>query len=205
MINSNTGFGRLKTAIVGRELSLARRLADISFKIFYAESIKNCEVYETRFDKYKINPELVEKRNAQLDGLADILCENGVKVYRPDPVNKVIQFKTPFFQSEVTSASNVRDLTLVYRDKIIETPIQIRNRYFENMALYNIFDAESRNGGQWICPPNTKLTDKSLDLNDWHAARDFENIPPEYEMAIDGAQFIRIGRDVIVNISTYNH
>ena len=39
MINSNTTFGKLKQVIVGRELNLTKRLADITFKCFYKEAI----------------------------------------------------------------------------------------------------------------------------------------------------------------------
>ena len=36
--------------------------------------------------------------------------------------------------------------------------------------------------------------------------RNFENFDrSKYDMAIDGAQFLRIGKDVIVNVTTYNH
>ena len=51
----------------------------------------------------------------------------------------------------------------------------------------------------------TKLTEKTIDLDDWRKDRDMKNVPPRFEMAIDGAQFLPIGRDVIVNVATYNH
>jgi hypothetical protein len=59
------------------------------------------------------------------------------------------------FESECTSASNVRDITLVYNNYIIETPTFVRNRYFENMALHSIYNKafDCGNGGKWIrCP-----------------------------------------------------
>ena len=206
MIHSNTSFGKLKEVIVGRELNLDRRIMDITFKYFYKESLGQ-DVYESPFDGYSINMESVLKRNNDLDGLAKTLESRGIKVYRPDPVNKVIQFTTPTFKSEVTSANNVRDITLVYNDKLIETPTYVRNRYFENMSMYRIFNTAFDNGkgGQWIKAPNTQLTERTIDLDDWRNPRDFNNIDPRFEMAIDGAQFLRIGKDVIVNVTTYNH
>lgn len=39
MIHSCTSFGKLKEVIVGRELSLDRRIIDITFKQFYKEAI----------------------------------------------------------------------------------------------------------------------------------------------------------------------
>ena len=89
----------------------------------------------------------------------------------------------------MTSANNVRDITLVYNDKLIETPTYVRNRYFENMSLYKIFNRAFDNGkgGQWIKAPNTRLTEATVDLDDWREQRDFDNIDARYEMAIDGA------------------
>lgn len=114
------------------------------------------------------------------------------------------KLRTPTFETENSSASNVRDLTLIYQDKIVETPTFIRNRYFENMLLYNVFNTAYDNGrgGQWIRPPMTRLTEDSLDLEDWRAERNYTRDCRKYEMAIDGAQFLRIGRDVVVNVAT---
>jgi glycine amidinotransferase len=91
----------------------------------------------------------------------------------------------------------------VYRDTILETPTYVQNRYFENLSMYSIFSSfESK----WIRAPHTKITESTFDLEDWKVKRDFSNFDKtKYVMAIDGAQFLRIGSDVIVNISSYNH
>ena len=206
MLNSHTSFGKLKQVIVGRELNLPKRIVDITFKQFYKEAIGQ-EIYEHRIDGYYINSDLIQLRNQQLDNLAKLLESLNVKVYRPKVIDKVIKIQTPVFKSEVSSASNVRDISWIYCNKIIETPTYVRNRYFENMALYSIFNEcfDNGNGGQWIKAPNTQLSEQSIDLDDWKKKRDFSNINKRYEMAIDGAQFLRIGKDVIVNVTTYNH
>lgn len=206
MIHSNTSFGKLKEVIVGRELSLESRVADITFKNFYKESLGQ-EIYEQRFDGYKISKKLIDKRNIDLDNLANILQKLNIIVYRPDTINKVVHFQTPTFRSEMSSASNVRDITLVYNDYIVETPTYVRNRYFENMSLYKVFSKcyDNGYGGKWIKAPATQLLESTIDLDDWKLKRDFSNIPSNFEMAIDGAQFLRIGKDVIVNVTTYNH
>ena len=206
MINSHTSFGKLREVIVGRELALDKRIMDITFKFFYKESLGQ-DVYESPYEGYKINMDSVMKRNNDLDNLAKVLEQRGIIVHRPEVLKRLIQFQTPTFKSEVSSPNNVRDITLIYRDKIIETPTYVRNRYFENQALYKIFNNAYDNGkgGQWIKAPHTKLVKQSLDLDDWRIKRDFSKIPPNYEMAIDGAQFLRIGKDVIVNVTTYNH
>lgn len=205
MIHSHTSFGKLKEVVIGRELKLAKRISDITFKNFYRESLQE-KIYESPIEKYSVNMNLIDQRNEELDNLAKILEDLGVKVYRPDILDKIILFSTPSFKSELSSASNVRDISLVYCNKLIETPTYVRNRYFENTLLYDVFNCvwEKGKGGQWIKSPNTSLTEETVDLYHWSNKRDYNNIPSNYVMAIDGAQFLRIGKDVIVNINSYN-
>jgi glycine amidinotransferase len=175
------------------------------FKQFYKESLHE-KIYEHPFDEYHVNSDLINKRNQELDGLADTLQQLGVVVHRPDHLTKIIPFTTPSFKSELSSASNVRDVSFVYGNKLIETPTYCRNRYFENTLLYNVYNNAYDNGkgGQWIRCPHTSITEDTMDLMDWDQPRDYNNIPDNYVMAIDGAQFLHIGKDVIVNINSYN-
>lgn len=206
MIHSNTSFGKLKEVIVGRELDIDKRLIDLTFKLFYKENLKQ-DVYEKISDSYCINKDLIQQRNEELDNLAKTLESFDITVYRPNKLKKLTRICTPTFTTETTSANNVRDVSFVYKDKIIETPVYVRNRYFEDTLLYDIFNKcfDNGKGGQWIKAPHTQLTENTIDLDDWHKPRDFNVVPDRFEMAIDGAQFLRIGKDVIVNITTYNH
>lgn len=205
MINSNTSFGKLSKVVVGRELSLSRRISDVTFRQFYREALDE-KIYESPFDGYHVSGELIDLRNQQLDDLAKTLVDLGIEVERPQVLDKIIPFTTPSFKSELSSASNVRDVTFVYGDKIIETPTFVRNRYYENTLLYDVYNRawNSGRGGQWIRAPHTELTEETIDLGHWGDTRDYSNIPKNYVMAIDGAQFLRIGRDCIVNINSYN-
>lgn len=208
MIRSNNGYGKLKEVIVGRELKLKRRLSDLTFKQFYREAITE-KVYQTLKsdnDIYYVNQDLIDLRNKQLDAMAETLEGLGIVVRRPEEVTSIKVFKTPNFSSELSSASNVRDLTLIYKDKIIETPTYVHNRYFENQSLYEIFNNAYRDGGQWIRCPHTKLTDDRIDFSEWNTNRDYDNFDEgKYDMAIDGAQFLRLDNDCIVGINSYNH
>lgn len=205
MINSHTSFGKLKEVVVGRELQLAKRLSDITFKQFYREALDE-RIYEAPFENYTVSMELIDQRNEQLDNLAKVLEGRGITVHRPDALDKIVPFTTPSFRSELSSASNVRDVTWVYCNKLIETPTFVRNRYYENTLLYNVYNRayDKGRGGQWIRCPHTELTEDTIDLGHWGDTRDYTNIPDNFVMAIDGAQFLRIGKDVIVNINSYN-
>lgn len=206
MINSHTSFGKLKEVVVGRELTLVHRMSDVTFRQFYREALDE-KIYQTPFDGYTVNADLIAQRNEELDGLAATLQQMGVVVHRPDPLTNIIPFVTPTFKSELSSASNVRDVTLAYGNKLIETPTFVRNRYFENTLLYSVYNKlwdGGRNGSQWIRCPHTSLTDDTIDLGCWSDDRDYNHVPSNFVMAIDGAQFLRIGRDAIVNINSYN-
>jgi len=202
MVNSHTSFGKLKEVVVGVELDFTKRMSDLTFKLFYREAIGEA-VYEIIGDEYHVNQELIKQRNVELDNLASLIESHGVTVHRPDRLNKITPFNTPTFKSEVSAASNVRDITLVYGDKLIETPTYVRNRYFENMALYNVYK-NATEGKNWIKAPNGILTKDTIDMEKWYTKRDWDNVPDHFEMAIDGANFLRIGKDVIVNINSYN-
>lgn len=205
MINSNTSFGKLKEVVVGRELKLTKRISDITFKQFYREALDE-KIYESPFTDYHVSMDLIDQRNKELDDLSETLTKKGIKVHRPKILDKIIPFTTPSFKSELSSASNVRDLTLVYGNKLIETPTFVRNRYYENTLLYDVYNEIWNNGsgGQWIKAPHTELTENTIDLGHWGNTRDYKNIPKNFVMAIDGAQFLRIGKDCIVNINSYN-
>ena len=199
-----TEFGKLKEIIVGRELKFSERQLDFTIKNMYSENLKLCNVYADNFDYYSLSKELINHRNKQLDNLSSLLEYHDVKVFRPDEMNNVVIAKTPDFSMIQSSASNVRDITLVYGDTIIETPILVQNRLFENTLMYDIFKEKQLEGYNWIKAPYTKLNNNTLDINNWEEDRDFNNIPPQYEMGFDAANIIKIGSDLICNVSTYN-
>ena len=55
--------------------------------------------------------------------MATTLSNLGIKVDRPDRVIGLKKIKTLTYETEASSANNVRDLTLVYNNTIVETPI----------------------------------------------------------------------------------
>lgn len=199
MVNSHTSFAKLKEVVVGVELDFAKRMSDFTFRLFYRQ-----ELGESIYESYDINQELIKKRNKELNNLAHLLESRDIIVHRPSTLDKITPFATPDFKSEVSAASNVRDISMVYGNKLIETPTYVRNRYFENMALYGVYNKVTE-GKNWIKAPNTRLTQDTIDFSHWSEERDYNNIPDQYVMGIDGAQFLRIGKDVIVNINSYNH
>jgi glycine amidinotransferase len=204
MIHTHTEWGRLREVIVGRELELPHRIMDTTFRAFYASNIRHTQF--AAYDEYKISADLIQERIEDLDGLANILASLGVTVLRPDSVTKSVPFTTPEFKSLLSSASNVRDLTLTYRDMIIETPPLIRGRYFENRNMHQIFKRHFYDGSKWLRAPDVLMTSDSFDSEEWDNPRDFDHIDfARWDLGIDAAQYLKLGQDVFCNISTYNH
>lgn len=203
MIHTHTEWGNLKEVIVGRELEYPERIMDTTFRLFYNENIKHTQFHH--YKEYQISAQLIQERVEDLDNLAKALEDLGVVVKRPKRVTKPVPVQTPYFKSFLSSASNVRDLTFTYQNKIIETPPLIRGRYFENDNLYDIFREHFMDGSFWVRPPAVRLTDESLDTEEWDAPRDLENIDNRWDLAIDAAQYLKLGKDVFCNASTYNH
>ena len=113
---------------------------------------------------------------------------------------------------------NVRDNTLIVGSEIIETPPAIRSRYLETRLLAPVFMSYFQEGADWTTMPRPVLSDASFDLS---YARDTESTlggPTEpiedpqaspfdvgLEMILDGAQCLRLGRDIVINVANQNH
>ena len=209
---SNTSFGTLKSLIVGSETKFSKIQSDFTFKYFYQPAL-NQEIYDNKL-KYKISHELADQRNEELNKLAETFENLGIEVFRPTDYTKPIKFITPEYGPAIVSpANNVRDITFIYNGHIIETPTFVRDRYFENAQIEPIFKEKWIKSGyklKWIKAPHQVLTENTIDLQPWDIKREFQLMDinwfdNSYSMAIDGAQFLRIGKDVIVNITSYNH
>lgn len=196
-------YSKLKSVIVGNELDSELRNFDETFKLFYKKNIK--DYYYCDFCDYTINKEIIYERNEDLNNLAKLLESYNVKVYRPNKV-QIKNFKTPFFSSFLSASSNVRDTALVYKDYIIETPMSIKSRFFENDNLYDIFKEFMLNKNiKWIKGPNPRLENKNLDTLDYDEIRDFSILEKDYDILIDAAQYIKMNDDLICSISSKNH
>src|SRR4029077_14902819 len=90
----------------------------------------------------------------------------GVRVLRPldlDPLTTQIQ--TLPWSATVIPPLNVRDITLIAGDEIIETSPMLRSRYFESQFLSPVFAEYFRQGARWTVMPRPLMTDASFDLS----------------------------------------
>lgn len=87
----------------------------------------------------------IEETAEDLDILADELTKLGVLVRRPCPIDHARAYRTPDWESDGLFNYCPRDSLLVIGDVVIETPMVLRSRQFENLAYRQLLtDYQSR-------------------------------------------------------------
>ncbi len=205
-INVFTEWGELQKIIVGNCHNLSDYNVELSFKLFFSKNITSKLVQKS----ISLQKKLIEQRQEDLDNLAHLLESHGIVVKRPKKLEKVLKFKTPYFEDHLTPVDNPRDQTLIIANEIIETSCQWRRRFFENDLLKPIFMECFMEGAKWSCSPRPTMSDESFDYSamPWEENPKLRNSPPTpelFEIMFDGAQCLKFGRDIIMNVSTVNH
>lgn len=140
----------------------------------------------------------VDRARKEVDGLADLLEGLGVSVRRPDQYNHFAPFATPYFNSAGGYYSAMpRDGMLAIGNKIIETPMAWRSRYFETFPYRRILMDYFRRGAHVTSAPKPMLKDTMWNVSGRLGRSKFESIITNDEPLFDAADFIRLGRDII--------
>jgi glycine amidinotransferase len=235
MLNSYDEWSPLREVIVGSPINYKLHDLELSFKLFFHDNTVNSVAsyypsYTGRLDEARgenerrpstqtLKTQYLEELTEDVAGLVSTLEAANVKVHRPMTLNRVIDIKTPAWESTCIPALNVRDQVLILGNEIIETPPQIRARYFENDLLKPIFYDYFQAGARWTTMPKAVMTDRSFDLSYVMAAgremiateavplyaQQASDLDVGVEMMIDAAQCVRFGRDLLVNVATENH
>ena len=227
-VNVFNDFDPLIEIVVGSAENYLSHDRDLSFDVFFHENIYRSDWAYPRLvarppgrppSQTKISERYVAELNEDVESFAQTLSALGVAVKRPMVLPResapIAGFTWTAFP---TPALNIRDNTLIIGNEIIETPPAIRSRYFETRLLARVFMEYSRRGATWTTMPRPLLTDKSFDLSYANDPGTTLGGPTEpitepansavdagYEMMLDGAQCLKLGRDLLVNVSTENH
>lgn len=229
MLNSFEDFTPLKEVIVGSARNYLSHERDVTFELFFHESLSGyrsdwsyprlISAQDEPGESWQINRRYTEELDEDVEGLAEVLQGAGVKVLRPlvlpSGVDRIAGFG---WNAAPTPALNIRDNTLILGNEIIETPPAIRSRYLETRLLAPAFSQYYRDGAKWTTMPRPVLTDNSFDLSYSRDAVTTLGGPTEpikdprpspfdvgVEMMLDGAQVLRLGKDLIVNVANENH
>jgi glycine amidinotransferase len=137
---------------------------------------------------------------AELDMLCEVLAREGIRVRRPDAAPHHHPFATPNWSVPAgLYAAMPRDGLIVVGDTIIEAPMSWRCRYFETDAYRSLIKDYFLRGARWLTAPRPQLTDELYQdsaAGDGHAWA-----VTEFEPVFDAADFMRFGRDLVVQRS----
>lgn len=227
-LNTYEDWSPLREVIVGSATNYTSHNRELSFELYFHDNIKdNSELYVPRLNTgtadgahkpSRIKARYLEELNEDVQGIVETLESLSVTVHRPlEKDSSLSEISTPAWSASVVPPLNLRDNTLIVGDEIIETPPMIRSRYFETQFLTSIFSSYFERGAKWTVMPRPLMTDASFDLS-YAADNSHKRGPVEpiqspgvspydvgFEMMFDGAQCLRLGRDIMVNIANRNH
>lgn len=229
MLNTYNEWSPLKEVVVGSAKNYCAHDREVSFDIFFHENLFRSDWAYPRLRKstsrspnersWKIKQRYAEELHEDVEGLAAVLASLGVKVHRPIELPLGGDAIRGFgWEALPVPALNIRDNTLILGDEIIETPPAIRSRYLETRLLAGVFRHYFEAGAKWTTMPRPILADRSFDLSYARSTETTLGGPTEpiedpepspydvgYEMMLDGAQVLRLGKDLIVNVANENH
>lgn len=177
---------------------------DPSFRYFYNQ-------VHTDEKSIRIPDEILLEHQQEIDAFAALLESYGVIVRHQQEYAFVTPFSTPYWRAYSRPSDNPRDQFIIIGDTIVETPPVIRDRYFENDAwkhhLYGYFCAGSR----WLTAPKPIMLAGSYDW-DWMNLDEKEFVAtdsgvmkgPGLEIMFDGAQIIKLGCSMVMNVRSQN-
>jgi N-dimethylarginine dimethylaminohydrolase len=139
---------------------------------------------------------MLEETAEDLDILATELEKLDVTVRRPDVVDHARVFRSPDWESDGFFNYCPRDSMLVVGDTIIETPMVLRSRQYENFAYRSLLKEYLINGARWISAPRPRLLDAQYRKRDG-----FRIAIDESEPLFDAANVLRCGRDLLYLVS----
>ncbi|MBP2471922.1 glycine amidinotransferase [Crossiella equi] len=204
-VSTHNEWDPLEEVIVGTPYHLDYH-NDRSFRIFFHT---NRATIQTSGDMKKVKPsnQMKEECLEDIEELTGILHDFDVVVRRPELSEQVPVIQSPYWRAPMGHALMSRDIFLVIGDEIIETSPMMRARYFESELYKELFTEYFNQGARWTVAPRSRLLDHNFDT-EFLSRRGFGEASTEepfHEMMFDGAQVMRVGRDLVFNVSSVNH
>lgn len=139
---------------------------------------------------------VIEETLQDLDGLEEALTSCGVAVHRADHLDSTHPVRSPDWSADQESTINIRDMTLIHGDLVIEAPSPTRGRYFESFAVRELLDTYiyGCGNGWYVSPPRPRLRNHTYDLKRSQGIN-------ETEPLFDAANCVRLGNDIIMDVN----
>ncbi len=210
VVNSWNEWDPLKHVIVGRADGTMIQAPELAVQREWPE-------HGFTSGKYGPYPkEMEEKANEQLDNLARILEQRGIRVDRPTPIDFSQAVQTPdWVQETMFGCMPPRDLLLTVGNEILEATMSYRSRWYEYLCYRPLLEQYFKQDPnfRFEAAPKPRLTEgtykrdfwknwKSLSEEEkWKKAEENDWIPTEKEPLFDAADVVRCGKDLFVQKS----
>jgi len=124
-------WGRLREVILGNPAgSWLPSLNDISQRSFDRDHLT-----ESHSAGQPMPGGIIEETLEDLADLAGALRDLGVQVHQAEGLSSMSPVQTPDWEAEPESAINIRDITLIHGDLMVDAPSPTRGRAFETHAV----------------------------------------------------------------------
>ena len=196
IVNSYTEWDPLEEVVVGRVAGGVFPTWQPSMRAVLPED--SVRLFQER-EGSPYPPEQVLAAERELDALVDALEAEDITVVRPEPIDHSLAFSTPSWKSTGLYSAMPRDLLIVIGDTIVEAPLSWRCRHHEVDAYRPLIKSYFRQGAGWLQAPRPHLTDELFSVD--HEPDLGGYAITEFEPVFDAADFIRFGRDIVVQKS----
>jgi glycine amidinotransferase len=200
VVNSYTEWDPLEEVVVGRVAGGA--FASWQDSMFATMPESSWPLFQQQGGS-PLPREFVNRAEQELAGFAQRLEQEGVTVARPEPHDHRRGYSTPYWESSGGLYSAMpRDLLMVVGDTIIEAPMSWRCRYHEVDAFRPLIKEYFRRGARWLPGPRPQLADELFDPSyEPGSQAPGQYAITEFEPVFDAADFVRFGRDILVQRS----
>jgi len=200
-VNSHNEWDPLEEVIVGRLDGATIPPWHVAGKAVWPK--KWWDMYKTQSGQ-SFPPELIAKGTEELENFVHILEHEGVTVRRPEvgPGDFSQSYKTPDFECQNgLYAAMPRDVLIVVGNEIIEAPMAWRSRFFEYRPYRKLIKEYFQRGGKWTAAPKPTMSDELYAKEQDFVVGQGAFVTNEFEPVFDAAEFIRLGRDIVVQRS----
>jgi len=183
-------WGRLREVILGNPAGAwLPSLNDISQRSFDRDHLT-----ESHSAGQPMPGGIIEETLEDLADLAGALRDLGVQVHQAEGLSSMSPVRTPDWEAEPESAINIRDITLIHGDLVVDAPSPTRGRAFETHAVRALLQEAGEGTHYMVAPPRSRLLDETYDLSRGRGINDLEPL-------FDAANCVRLGSDIVLDLN----
>jgi hypothetical protein len=137
---------------------------------------------------------VIDETLEDIKGLETVLQKLGVVVHKAQPRDYTQELVGPDWHCQQESGINIRDLTFIHGDLVIDVASPTRGRYFEsfNIRSYLLDGCRRQKSSFFVSMPRPQLSDSTYNLKQPVGVADHEPL-------LDAANCVRLGNHIIVD------